>query len=129
MMAERTLGLEDEEAARLLALARVVIGGAFLLFPRRAARVWTGEADHSATARLAVRALGARDLALGLGAIMALEEGKPAAAWLQAGVVADLSDAASALTARDLSAFRRLITVMSAGAAVVLGWRLSQRLD
>lgn len=128
-MAERALGLDDEEAARLLALARVVIGGTFMLFPRRAARAWTGETEHSAAARLAVRALGARDLALGLGAIMALEEGRPAATWLQAGVVADLSDAYGALTAKELPALRRLITLCSAAAGVALGWRLSQRLD
>lgn len=128
-MAERTLGLEDAEAARLLALARVVIGSTFMLLPRRAARAWTGEADQSVTARLAVRALGARDLALGLGAIMALEEGRSAATWLQAGVVADLSDALGALGARDLPASRRLLTICSAAAGVVLGWRLSRRLD
>src|ERR1017187_9224043 len=54
--------------ARAVAAGRVALGLAALAWPSGPARPWVGAAADDLTARVFGRALGARDLALGLGA-------------------------------------------------------------
>src|ERR1035441_5200480 len=72
------------------------------------------------------RALGARDLALGLGALAALQ--RPAAdpgsasAWVAAGALSDALDVAASLSAwRELPRVGRWLVVASAGGAALAG--------
>lgn len=124
------MDLDDRDLARMLGLGRVVLGGAAMIAPRLFTRVWTGETEGSTTLPMAVRGLGARDVAIGVGTVVALENDGPVAPWLEAGAVADATDAFSTLTSwRRLPAFRRLgLLALEAGAAwIALG--LASSLD
>jgi hypothetical protein len=77
--------------ARGLALNRTLFGAGFLLSPR-SARTWIGPFAGTPGGRILTMALGARDLALGLGALAALGRGRPARAWFAGHLVADATD-------------------------------------
>ena len=87
--------LDEKDIARLLSIGRVAFGALMVLAPRRAARLWTGESEESAISAMAVRGLGARDLAIGMGT---LEEDGDVAGWLRAGMVSDAGDALGVLS-------------------------------
>jgi hypothetical protein len=87
--------------ARFTAACRVAIGAGLIVQPRLAVRPWLGrEADRPASALLS-RALGARDLVLALGTLSAIAEREALRRWLAASVVADGTDFAVTLAARD----------------------------
>lgn len=66
--------------AAALAVARTGIGVVALAAPEVVGRPWVGEAAGTAQGRLLARALGGRDLALGLGALAALRRAQPGGA-------------------------------------------------
>jgi hypothetical protein len=80
-----------------VAIGRIIAGSVSIAFPRPLVRTWTGMHDR----RLDVlgRAIGVRDLALGLGALLALRHDAPARGWFEAGVISDTVDAAATLLA------------------------------
>src|SRR5271170_7142845 len=86
---------------RAVAAGRVALGLTALAWPSVPARPWVGPAADDLAARVFGRALGARDLALGLGALTALQ--RPAAqpgsacAWVAAGALSDALDVAASL--------------------------------
>jgi hypothetical protein len=122
--------LDDRDLARLLCLTRTAIGAACFLFPAKALRIWTGSDAESDTAPMAVRALGARDFAIGIGGLRALEEQESPSRWLEAGVVSDAADTVGALAMFGrLGGFRRLFLITSAASATYLGLRLAASLD
>jgi hypothetical protein len=72
-----------------LALNRTAFGVRFVLQPVEAGKVWIGKlAAKRSQTQVFARALGARDLALGLGALRALQQRDRAAsrAWMAASV-------------------------------------------
>lgn len=85
----------------VLALGRLVLGGALLAAPRTAVGAgWVGaDAAHKPTVGLLLRAVGARDIALALGALLALRGGDRLRPWLIGGAIADTTDLASTLGA------------------------------
>ena len=112
--------------ARAVAAGRVALGLAALAWPSVPARPWVGAAADDLAARVFGRALGARDLALGLGALTALQ--RPAAdpgsacAWVAAGALSDALDVAASLSAwRELPRGSRWLVVASAGGAALAG--------
>jgi hypothetical protein len=117
---------EAREHARRVAGLRVAIGATAILAPRLATRPWLGRAVGRPTDKLLARSLGSRDIALGLGAILALDRGAPSRGWLEAGGLADVGDLLGTLLAfRALPRFGRwtMLLVMSGAvaAAGVLG--------
>jgi hypothetical protein len=82
------------QLAYLVAWGRIGLGVTAVVAPNVVARPWIGEAAHSAGARLLARAMGGRDLALGLGALRGLAQsdqtGRP---WVALGGLADGIDA------------------------------------
>jgi len=86
----------------MLAIARVAYGSALTLAPRSAARRWLGEHVDDAGAEVALRGLGARDVALGAGALVALRarQQRATAVWVAAQAVADAADLGATLFAR-----------------------------
>jgi hypothetical protein len=108
--------------ARFMAASRVAIGAGFVVQPGLAMRPWLGrEASRPATVLLA-RALGARDLVLAAGALSALGERDSLRRWLAAALVADGTDFAVTLAARDeLPPRGRALVLAIAGTAVGLG--------
>jgi hypothetical protein len=89
-----------EQAARALALTRVGVGVVALAVPQLPAAVWVGGPEsRAAGTKVLVRALGGRDLALGLGVLFALRRRAPVRGWLEAGSLADLGDGVATLLA------------------------------
>lgn len=113
---------------RLLASGRIGIGLALFAAPRTAARLWLGQEVPPATAMLA-RGLGARDLAIGVGTLVALDGDRDVDPWLDASIAADAADATAALLAREhLDAGPLAGTVVVALGAAAAGWALKKAL-
>jgi hypothetical protein len=92
-----------------------------LLKPEESTRGWIGKraASYGGT-QTAVRALGARDLSLGAGALAALIGGRDARDWVVAGAFADVADFTATATAEDLPPAGRVAVMVLAGAAVAV---------
>lgn len=115
-------GARADLAARGIALARVAIGVGATLAPGLVGRVQFGAT--SPAQRIAVRMLGARDLALGIGALLAVRHGSSGLRrWVEAGAFADAVDAVAFLRA-DRGAVRRrgLTALIAGGSAAVSVW-------
>jgi hypothetical protein len=109
-----------------VAAGRVALGVAALAWPAVPARPWVGAAADDLAARVFGRALGARDIALGIGALAALrrpaEASGPARAWVAAGALADGLDVVASLAAwRELPRAGRWLVAASAGGAALTG--------
>ncbi len=119
--------MNDKQLVRVLAATRVGLGTLFLLAPSFVARAWVGEGAGEPTAKALARALGARDAALGLGALLALEHGESTRGWLEAAALADAGDAIATLaTWGDLPALRRWFALVASASATYLGARLAR---
>ncbi|MEX1162447.1 MAG: hypothetical protein WEB03_02590 [Nitriliruptor sp.] len=108
-------------AARGLAASRIALGVALVAAPGAATTRWLGTRTEDDPGReVAVRGLGARDVVLGIGTLVALRSGsevRHAARWVEAGIVADLADAAATAVAEDLDAPRSFPLALALGAA------------
>jgi hypothetical protein len=92
--------IDHRHVIRLLAMGRIGLGTAMLLVPGRASRAWLGEVSGRRPAQVAVRALGARDLAVGVGMLRALDSGDNSLRdWVTVSGACDLSDAVATLLA------------------------------
>jgi hypothetical protein len=115
--------------ATAVAAGRVAIGVTALAWPSVPARPWVGAGADDVAARVFGRALGARDLALGLGALAALRSpadgagpAGPARAWVAAGALSDALDVVASVSSwRELPRFTRWLVVASAGGAALAG--------
>ena len=112
--------------ALAVAAGRVALGLTALAWPAVPARPWVGASADDLAARVFGRALGARDLALGLGALAALArsgaEPGPAASWVAAGALSDALDVAASLASwDDLPRLTRWLVAASAGGAALTG--------
>ena len=112
--------------ALAVAAGRVALGVTALAWPSVPARPWVGAAADDVAARVFGRALGARDLALGLGALAALQgpaaQAGSARAWVAAGALSDALDVVASLSSwRDLPRVTRWLVAASAGGAAVAG--------
>jgi hypothetical protein len=87
--------------ARQLALGRVAIGGALVVAPALAAGGWIGDAGATPGAQALARGFGARDVAIGAGALVALQRGGDARNWLLAGAASDFADLVATVIARE----------------------------
>lgn len=89
--------MDPRRLARTVAVGRVGFGIALFATPERLTERWLGPDARRGGARVAVRGLGARDLALGLGALIS----PPAALapWVLGGIVADVGDLLATATA------------------------------
>ncbi|HTX27560.1 MAG TPA: hypothetical protein VME19_11135 [Streptosporangiaceae bacterium] len=112
--------------ATAVAAGRVAIGLTALAWPSVPSRPWVGAASDDLAARVFGRALGARDVALGLGALSALQrspaEPGSAGAWVAAGAVSDALDVVATLASwRDLPRAGRWLVAGSAAASALVG--------
>ena len=126
-------------AATVVAAGRVALGVAALARPSVPARPWVGASAGELGARVFGRALGARDIALGLGALGALAApriapaesagsagaqaaGAQAGAWVAAGALSDALDVAITAAAwPELPRTTRWLVAAAAGGAAVAG--------
>ena len=111
--------MEPREAALLHARGRIAVGAAFVLFPGLAGRMWIGSDAARRPVKVLARAFGARDLAIGLGIVIALDRGTPVRGWIEAGVLSDALDTAASLLAGDSipAAIRWPCVALGAGSA------------
>lgn len=114
----------------MLAAARGVVGLALLVAPGTVGRGWLGDVATDRRVRMALRGLGARDLALAAGTLQALDQGTSVRPWAAMSAVGDASDALGAVLAWPTLGTRRvLLTVLTAGPAAALGALAAPELD
>jgi len=114
--------------AAALALNRALFGIAYLAQPKRTGAGWVGRPARKPGAAVLTRALGARDLALALGALGALGTGRDARGWFAAHALADGSDLAATVAARDdlpRQGFRFASAMAGASTAVAIAGALA----
>lgn len=117
-------------AAKGMAIGRILVGVGLLTAPSKAGRAWVGDSVDTGVPRMLVQSVGARDLLLGIGTLVALQGGKPARMWLQIAVAADAADAL--LTLRyfgSLPATGRIGTLAITVAAAYAGLRTAAGVD
>jgi hypothetical protein len=122
--------MDARTLAREHALGRAVVGASLTLAPGLAGKGWLGRDSHRPATQVAIRALGARDLAIALGTAYSTGQGYGARPWLWAGILADATDLAATVKARDhLPALAVAVVGLVAGGSVLLGVWLSRELD
>ena len=105
--------------ARSVAAARIVFGLGFMAMPSLTGRVWVGRDADRLPVRVLTQAIGARDLTMGLGALIAMRRGKPARGWFEAISLTDALDFTCGLLAKDIlpPAQRAMVLVLAGGSA------------
>jgi hypothetical protein len=106
--------------ARLVAAGRIGFGVGLVLAPGRLTAPWLGDDAGRLGTQVVTRGLGARDLALGAGALAVPEsELRP---WVAAAIVADAADLLATVAAGDsLPRAGRVLVGSIASGGVVLG--------
>jgi hypothetical protein len=116
-------------AARALATGRIALGLGLFLSPRRLTRLWLGDEADGRFVTAVVRGVGARDVAIGVGALVALRSDVPtedAERWIEAGVVGDLGDLAGTLLTGQPDRDRGMVLAIAGVAAVAGAWIRTQ---
>jgi hypothetical protein len=104
-------------AARVLAAGRVLTGVTLFAAPELAAAPWVGDDARTKGARVIVRAMGARDAALGAGTLAAAGDRAQLRRWLVASTASDAADFVATL-AGPRSPARSLVLILAAVATV-----------
>src|ERR687883_497164 len=111
--------MEPEQMARGVAIGRIVFGVGFVTMPGWTGRVWIGRDADRPRVKLLTQAIGARDLTMGLGALLAMSGGRPARGWFEAISLTDAFDFACGLLAGDRipPASRATVLALAGGSA------------
>lgn len=122
--------LDVRATTKAIALGRIALGGSYLLAPNLAMKLWPGRngstEDDGVVARLLARSVGGRDVALGVGALLALSHDAPARGWIEAATLADAVDAlAIAIAFRHLPRGRAVLMFAASLGTAVLGRSLA----
>jgi len=116
--------------ARQISVGRMGFGVAFMLAPAWAGRLWIGPEAGRPGTKLFIRALGARDFALGLGTMLAMRHNRPTRGWLEASGLADFADLVVTIVARDeVPAASRVAVYAIAGPSAALCGLTAARVD
>ncbi|MEA2405597.1 MAG: hypothetical protein QOE08_2244 [Thermoleophilaceae bacterium] len=118
------------QAALAVAALRIAYGAALAAVPARTTRAWLGEEAARPAPTVALRALGAREIAIHAGAIAAAASGAPVRPWLAASIGGDCSDiAATFASGRALPERAPLKTLVVAGASAAISAAVLALLD
>ena len=79
---------------------RIAYGAALIVAPRRLALRWLGPDAERGSVKVALRGLGAREVILHAGALLALSRGASVRPWLAASAAGDLTDVVATAAAR-----------------------------
>src|SRR5215216_1976665 len=116
--------MDARSLARWQALGRLAFGAGLMVAPAALAGAWVGGVADRREGQAIVIGLGARDVALAVGA------GYGAAAWLRAGMLADAADLIGTLRARDsIPPPAAPVVCALAGGSLLLGAWLQSALD
>jgi hypothetical protein len=90
-----------------------------MTMPGWTGKVWIGPDAERHAVRLLTQAIGARDITMGLGALIAMRRGKPARGWMEAISLTDALDFTCALLAKDVlaPAPRAAVLALAGGSA------------
>ena len=104
--------------AKSAAAGRAAFGLLLMALPGPIGRAWIGRDGERPGATVLAQAVGARDLTVGLGALIAMRRGKPARGWFEAMSMTDALDFACAFVARDrMPPMARALTLAVAAGA------------
>ncbi len=107
-------------------VGRIAFGLGLIGVPSRIGSSWIGSVAERPPVHVAIRGLGARDMVLAAGAIVAAARGDAVRPWLIGAIAGDLSDIAATLAAGDsVPARGRWGTVALAGGSVIAGAALA----
>ena len=122
--------MSPRTAMQLLNGGRVVIGAALTVLPVTAGEGWIGAAARTGGGQVALRALGVRDLVLGLGAVHAARsrDARSAATWSLALAACDTVDFVATGAARAELPNRGVPVMAIAFGAAAAGVALATRL-
>ena len=113
--------MDTRSLAIALSAGRVLAGVGLVAAPSRAAAGWIGPEADLPSVQVVIRALGVRDLALGVGTIAAFRGGDPTP-WVIAGIASDAVDlGATVAGGRSLPPTGRVGVALIAAAAAVTG--------
>lgn len=122
--------MDHRQLMRAVAAGRIVVGAGLVALPGFAGGRWIGPAAHDGGVKVLARALGVRDLALGVGTLRALDAGEPARSWVALGALSDAVDlAATALAIRAIGPRRALPVMAVAATATVAGLLAVDQVD
>jgi hypothetical protein len=111
---------QARQIAEAIAVGRIAIGIVALVAPTVPLRPWVGrDFAWQPRAKLLARSLGARDLALGIGVMVALRHKAPVRGWVEGAGLADAGDTLATLLAfgKLPKSGRWLVLASAAGAA------------
>src|SRR5882724_6377728 len=114
--------VQARQLAETVAWGRIAIGITALVAPSVPLRPWVGrDIAWQPRAKLLARSLGARDLALGIGVIMAVRHDAPVRGWVEGSGMADAGDILSTILAfGKLPKSGRWLVLASAAGAVAI---------
>lgn len=111
-----------DQAALALGVVRLGVGAALMVAPRWAGRIWVGPGADGPGSLVFARAVGARDVALGVRIISGALNGEPVRKWVEAGFLSDGADVvATMLAGRHLTPGRRAAMPLIAAAVGAAG--------
>jgi hypothetical protein len=112
--------VDPKKMARSVAGGRIVFGIGFMAMPGLTGRLWIGRDAERPAVKLLTQAIGARDLAMGLGAVIAMSRDAPARGWFEAISLTDALDFACGLLAGDRipPAQRASVLALAGGSAL-----------
>lgn len=118
-------------ALTTLAAGRLAIGAGLVAKPHSPLGTgWIGEDAQRRTSAVALRAVGARDVALALGTLAARRTGGPLRPWLLCATLADATDLLATFAAgRAVPARSKALIALVAGGAIVQQLALAQRAE
>jgi hypothetical protein len=111
---------QARQLAQAVAWGRIGIGITAMVAPTLPLRPWVGrDFAWQPRAKLLARSLGARDVALGVGVILALKHDAPLRGWVEGGALADTGDVLATLLSfgKLPKGGRWLVLLSAAGAA------------
>ena len=118
----------DQKLTLAYALGRTAFGVALLAAPSQVGSSWLGADAERAPVHVAIRGLGARDIALAGGAVWAAVKDDSLRPWLVGTVAGDVTDIAATLAAgSSIPARARWGTLGLAGASALAGAALAAR--
>lgn len=117
-------------SASAILLLRVTYGAALIAVPARLGRRWLGECASDPPVQVPLRGLGAREVVLHAGALIALRNGRALRPWLAASIAGDLTDViATAVGRRRLPPGSPLATLAVGGGSALISLLLAGAVD
>jgi hypothetical protein len=109
---------------------RIAYGAVLIVNPERLALRWLGPDSRRAPTQVPLRGLGAREIALHTGGVLAAVSQRPLRPWLAASIAGDCVDIAATVIGRDeLPDGAPLATTVVAGASALISAALFAALD